>query len=121
LYRGSLFILSVHLGDTFAQSDAGPPAQFREPGNIQQLAHGSIRLGTVPLRRLMKPDHVGHEFRQFGDGLVLPAPDVDQGRHIRGEEPSQATVRLHQDVRAGVSHIVGMKNPAAPDIAIVES
>src|SRR4051794_9547808 len=57
----------VGAGDALVELDRRPPAQPGQPGDVQQLARGSVRLAGVPLDRAVVADHLGDGRRQLRD------------------------------------------------------
>src|SRR3954453_5916682 len=51
--------------DALAQADAGRPAQRCQPGDVEELARGAVRLGAVPLDGAVVAHHVGHQGDQL--------------------------------------------------------
>ncbi len=102
--------------DPFAQSDGVVPAQAVQFGDIEEFARRPVGFGRVPGQVALESDDVTDQFRQFADGDVFAAADIDD---------FGAVIFLEQE-EAGGGQIVDMeKFPArlsrAPDQHLARS
>src|SRR5215471_142864 len=88
--------IGIRGGDTIAQRGLCAPAQCCELADVQQLLRSSVRARGIERQRSGIADDVGDELCEFGDGRVLPGPDI--------QKPVPRIVL--QDEYAGVGEVV---------------
>src|SRR5436309_194662 len=69
------------------ERDSWPPAERGHLAHVEQLARRAVGLGGVPKEFALETDDGGNHLRQFADGQVIAAPQVDElGRVVRFHE-----------------------------------
>ena len=63
-------------GDAVVDGNARLPTQLPDPGDVQKLSGGAVRLGSIPPDIPGKTDDLPHLLGQFLDRQILPHPDI---------------------------------------------
>ncbi len=109
----------ISIPQPLLKPNRGLPAQGLEARHVQQLAWGAVRLAGVEVQPPPETDDAGDGLRQFADGHVRAAADIDVGQHGPGVGLVACRLQFH-DMDASGGHVIDVeefppRGAAAPD------
>ena len=78
--------------NAFFEAGGVAPAEGVQEADVQLLLRCAVGLGGVEDEGAVEAHDAGHGFSQFADGDVFACANVDQRRHVFGEQGTEAGV-----------------------------